>query len=306
MACGFAMLLAALPQAAKALDCRASISNINFGSVSVRAGAVNQTSGTVTVSCSGALLDVVGVCLRFGAGSGGAGSNNAPRYMRRGDGAGLAYELRPLGNGATFGTLNALYVPVATLLGSGSTTVPIFADITTSSVSVGSGLYRSDFSGDANISMDYGSLTSCTLLNDDQASVPPFTVSAQVVPSCELDVTSLSFGSIGRSLDRVVDETATINVRCTSDTSYTIGLGMGGGGGADPAMRQMRNGVDTLSYGLYRDGARVMPWGNLPGSMATGTGTGTNNAFTVYGRIHAGQTPSIGVYTDSVIVTITY
>ena len=37
-----------------------------------------------------------------------------------------------------------------------------------------------------------------------------------------------------------------------------------------------------------------------------GTGGGGNNAFTVYGRIHAGQSPKAGIYTDNVIVTITY
>ena len=294
-----------LPQSAAALTCRATVSNINFGSVSVRAGSVNQTSGNITITCNGALISLVGACLRFGPGTGGAGSNNSPRYMRRGDGAALPFQLRPIGNGSTFGTLNSMYVPVTTLLGSGTATVPIFADITANSVSVGSGQYSSTFSGASHIELQYEVLTSCELLNQT-ASVPPFTIAAEVVPSCELDVTSLSFGSISRSLINPVDETATVNVRCTSDTSYTIGLGMGGGGGSNPQMRQMRNGAQTLSYGLYRDSARVMPWGNLPGNMMSATGTGSNNAFTVFGRIHAGQSPGIGVYTDNVIVTITY
>ncbi|MBU2983076.1 spore coat U domain-containing protein [Lentibacter algarum] len=302
LAAGF---LGLMPQVASALSCRATVSNINFGSVSVRTGATNQTSGTVNISCSGTLLSLVGVCLRFGPGSGGAGNSNSPRYMRRGDGAALPYQLRPVGNGNAFGTLNEIYVPVTTLLGRGSATVPIFADITANSVAVGSGQYSSTFSGASDIEMEYGELTTCALLNQS-ASIPPFTVSAEVVPSCELDVTSLNFGTISGSLNQPVDETATINVRCTSDTDYTVGLDMGGGGGSNPANRQMRSGLQTLNYGLYRDGSRTMPWGNLPGNSMSATGNGSNNAFTVHGRIHAGQSPGMGVYTDSVIVTITY
>ncbi len=303
---GLALLagLLALPQAAAALTCNATVSNINFGAISVRAGAVNQTSGSITVRCRGSLLSLVGACVYFGPGSGGAGASNSPRYMRRGDGAALPFELRPLGNGNTFGTLNAVYVPVATLLGAGSATVPIFADVASTSVSVGSGSYASTCDGSTDISLEYGELTTCTLLQQGEP-VPPFTVSAEVVPSCELDVSAMSFGSISASLTRPVDETATVNVRCTSDTSYTVSMGMGETG-VSPTDRRMRSLLGTLSYGLYRDPARSQPWGNLPGQMVAGTGSGGNNAFTVYGRIHAGQSPKAGIYTDSVIVTITY
>ena len=294
-----------LPQKAAALSCGASVSNINFGTVNVRTGAVNQTSASVTISCTGALSNLVGTCLRFGPGSGGAGSNNAPRYLRRGDGATLPYQLRPLGNGNTFGTLNALYVPIAILLGSGSATVPIFADITANSVAIGSGQYSSIFSGSSNIELKYGAPSDCNLLTQT-ANVPPFSVAAEVVPSCELDVTSLNFGTISGSANNPVDETAVVNVRCTSNTSYTIGLGMGGGGGSNPQLREMRSGSSVLKYGLYRDSALSLPWGNTAGNMPNSTGTGSNNAFTVFGRIHAGQSPRAGVYTDNVVVTITY
>lgn len=113
-----ALLLACMvmtPRAAQAA-CTASVSNINFGSISVRSGATNRTSGTITVECRGELADVVGVCLSFGAGQGGASSGNNPRYMRGVTGEILSYQLRPLGYGEGFGVLEQIYVPVVMVL----------------------------------------------------------------------------------------------------------------------------------------------------------------------------------------------
>ncbi len=299
-----ALLLACVvmtPRAAQAA-CTASVSNINFGSISVRSGANNRTSGTITVECRGELLDVVGVCLTFGAGQGGASSGNNPRYMRGVNGETLSYQLRPLGYGEGFGVLEQIYVPVITLLGSGSAQVPIYADITSRSVSVGSGSYSSTFSGSADISMRYG-LVACDLPGK-AATVPPFTVSANVVPSCELLVSPLAFGIISSSIQQPKDASSSITVRCTADTNYTVSLG--GGQSGDTANRILRNGTETLSYGLFRDPGRSAPWGDTAGTRAAGYGTGTDNVFTVYGRIPAGQNAYVGVYTDNVVVTVNY
>ncbi|MBM2292134.1 spore coat protein U domain-containing protein [Sulfitobacter pseudonitzschiae] len=299
-----ALLMACMvmsPRAAQAA-CSASVSNINFGSISVRSGATNRTSGTITVECRGELVDVVGVCLSFGAGQGGASSGNNPRYMRGVTGETLSYQLRPLGYGEGFGVLEQIYVPVVMVLGSGSAQVPIYADVTSRSVSVGSGSYSSTFSGSADISMKYG-LIACDLPGK-AATVPPFTVSAQVVPSCELVVSPLAFGIISSSIQQPKDASSSITVRCTSDTSYTVSLGSGQSG--DAANRILRNGTETLSYNLYQDPGRSAPWGDTSGTRASGYGTGTDNVFTVYGRIPAGQNAYVGVYTDNVVVTVNY
>lgn len=298
------LFLAVAPQASSAA-CSATISNINFGSVSVRTGVVNQTSGTVTVNCSGILNVAVGICLRFGPGSGGAGAGNSPRYMRRSDNAALEYQLRAGGNGSGFGTLNTMFLSIPLSLGSGSASTTIYADITSNSVAVGTGAYASVFSGTANVSLEYG-LLGCQLLGTP-GTVTAFTVSAEVVPSCELSVGAMNFGVISNVITSPVDQTATINVRCTANTSYSVKLDMGQGAGVtDPANRLMTNGASTLRYGLYQDGARSVAWGNLAGNDVDSSGTGSDNAFTVYGRIHAGQTAVLGTYTDNVVVTVNY
>ena len=186
-----------------------------------------------------------------------------------------------------------------------SINVPIFADVISNNVSVDSGTYSSGFSGASNIELTYGVL-SCDLLGAT-SPVPSFTVAAEVAPSCEIDVTSLDFGVISAAVNAPVDAQATVNVRCTSNTSYTIGMDNGTGPGANsPINRLMQNGPHVLRYGIYRNAGRSRPWGNVPGTSVSGTGQGTNQSYPVYGRINSGQTAHFGVYTDSVVVTVNY
>jgi spore coat protein U-like protein len=41
-------------------------------------------------------------------------------------------------------------------------------------------------------------------------------------------------------------------------------------------------------------------------SCRSGTGSGSGQALTVYGRVGSQTTPSPGAYSDSVVVTVTY
>jgi spore coat protein U-like protein len=69
----------------------------------------------------------------------------------------------------------------------------------------------------------------------------------------------------------------------------------------------MAKGAEIITYGLYRDTARTLPWGSTSGTNTVGgTGTGSNQALSVYGRVASQNTPSPGTYTDSVVVTVTY
>ena len=301
----FASVIAALLSVAsvQAATCSALVSGLNFGQVTVRAGAVNSTSGTVRVMCSGGAIGILGVCVRFGPGNGGGMS---PRFMRRSDGAALSYELRSGGNGSAFGTLTEIYVPITIVLGGGGTaTVPIYGDITSATVGVGSGNYESVFSGASDIRLSYGVL-SCSLLGTT-VNVPDFTVSAEVVASCEVDATTMDFGNIPSQLTQSPVAQATINVRCTENANYQVYLDNGASPGATgPAARQLRNGINALTYGLFIDPGRSQVWGGTPGTGVSGVGAGANRAIPVYGKVYAGQTALVGIYTDSVVVTVAY
>ncbi|WP_322866318.1 spore coat U domain-containing protein [Aquicoccus sp. G2-2] len=288
-----------------AANCQAEMSDVNFGSVSLRAGVQNRAAGRLEVTCSNALVSVVGVCVRFGAGSGGAASGNAPRYMQGGTGAKLAYQLSTVGYGSGFGTLNEVYLTVPILLGHGRASIPIYGEIQSTGTAFDTGHYQSVFSGPSQIEMSYGIL-SCNLFGQSHP-VPDFKVSADTVASCELDVGAMDFGRISGLGMAPADATASVDVRCTNGTNYSVSMGLGEGSGvSDPEQRKMSSLGNTLTYGLFHDPGHSQVWGEAPASRVTGAGSGYDQRYTVYGRIYQGQQTQIGVYRDSVIVTVNY
>ena len=68
----------------------------------------------------------------------------------------------------------------------------------------------------------------------------------------------------------------------------------------------MSSPAHSLVYGLYHDFGRSIPCGEVPSQRAQGAGSGYGQRYMVYGRIPAGQQAAIGVYSDSVVVTVHY
>ena len=62
----------------------------------------------------------------------------------------------------------------------------------------------------------------------------------------------------------------------------------------------------NLTYGLYRDTARTLPWGSTVGTNTTsGTGTGVTQLKPSMGAPPQ-TTPAPGTYSDFVVVTVGY
>ena len=62
-----------------------------------------------------------------------------------------------------------------------------------------------------------------------------------------------------------------------------------------------------LGYGVYSDAERTKNWGTTAATdTVSGTGTGAAQPLTVYGRVPAAQFVTPGVYTDTIIATVTY
>ena len=124
---------------------------------------------------------------------------------------------------------------------------------------------------------------------------------------CEvISATDLDFGA-ATNLATVVDQSSTVTIKCSNTTPYNVGINSGTGGGTVSARRMVGGGGEYITYGLYRDAARSQAWGDTVGSdTATGTGTGGNQSFTVYGRVNSQTVPTPGNYSDVVTVTITY
>lgn len=123
---------------------------------------------------------------------------------------------------------------------------------------------------------------------------------------------SLTFGNY-TNLDNVIDGRSlgsaggnSFGVQCSNGTNYNIALNTGAN--ANGSQRRMQNAGAFVTYNLYQDSARSVPWGDGGGSGAvlTGTGTGSPQEMIVYGRVPAQTTPTPGTYLDTVQVTINW
>jgi len=131
-------------------------------------------------------------------------------------------------------------------------------------------------------------------------------VRANILASCNVSATDLNFGSSG-SLSANVNTTNVISVNCSSGTPYSLSLDGGLTGAINPELRQMTFGANQITYGIYQNPARTIPWGNSIGiNTVSSVGTGLTQSFTAYGQVPPQVTPPTGVYNDTIIVTVTY
>jgi spore coat protein U-like protein len=305
--------------ATAAISCTLSMTNINFGSVNVLSGAAVNATGTATITCSGASSNTSYVfCtnIRSGTDASGnqrrmaSGSNdvnfdlyqNAAHTTEWGSysnnflGGGNQSSFTSNGSGNISGTITVY----AVLDGSQQTAVP--------------GSYSESMSGGSSNELQYGS-TSGTCPTGSSTSQYSFTVSATLTTACNVSAGTLNFGSTLASIASAIDSTASITAQCTNTTPYSIGLG--NGVNASGSQRRMRLGAtgNYINYNLYTDSGYSHPWTtttsttSCTGGSSTcdlGTGTGSNQNYTVYGQVPAQFVPVTGTFSDTVVVTATF
>jgi spore coat protein U-like protein len=311
-----AILMAMLPSLARAQSCSFSVTNMNFGLIDTLSGTAATSTATLNMTCSGSLplLLPILVCPHFAAGTGGA-SSAAARQMVSGANS-LDYQLySDSGMSVVWGSYAWAYAsrPPPILLspnplGSSSGTATIYGRVPGGQGTVPPGTYLSTFSG-GQVEIRYRTTllgNNCDTGLGTLGASPTFTINATVPANCLVATQNIDFGPKG-VLDANVDATGEVSVTCTPSTAYTVSLN-GGTTGGTPTNRKMSKGAERVTYGLYKDNARTQPWGDAgtPGSTVAGTGTGAAQPLTVYGRVPPQTTPSAGVYTDTVVVTITY
>jgi spore coat protein U-like protein len=192
--------------------------------------------------------------------------------------------------------------------GTGSNSRSFLTRIFAGQTGVSNGAYSSTFTGnDVRVTYAYHTTGTCSAIGSTNATNVPFTVSATVPPVCTTSATTLDFGTQG-VLDNDVDTTSTVAVTCTNGASYSVGLNEGTTSGGTTTTRKMvgQTSSATINYEMFTDAARTDNWGNDSTSWATGTGTGSAQALTVYGRMPAQTTPKPDTYRDTVTVTVTY
>lgn len=138
-----------------------------------------------------------------------------------------------------------------------------------------------------------------------------FQVGATILVACNVTGSTLTFGGAIDPLQTPgpVDASTTLNVTCTKTTPYSVALNAGtnAGSGSNFGSRVMKSGNNNLPYQLYLDAGRTQVWGDGNSSgLFTGTGTGSQQQLTVYGRLPSLNGIVPGSYADTVTLTITY
>jgi spore coat protein U-like protein len=146
-------------------------------------------------------------------------------------------------------------------------------------------------------------------------STANLTVQITITASCTINAATLDFGSNpGTTLvSSAINGSTTVSVTCTNGSPYSIG--MDNGANVSGSQRRMKSGANFLNYNLYTDAARLDAWTTASSSTtctttnscALGTGNGSAQSVNIYGAVPVvGTAPSTGVYTDTVVMTITY
>ena len=204
--------------------------------------------------------------------------------------------------GGSFGSTTAPIYPVAlNTSGNGSVaSSPIYGRIYGGQSTALTGAYSSDIAVTT-----YASTTPATC--GGPTTVSAFLVTATYSPTCTLATSTLDFGNI-TTLAAAVDGQTNLTVTCSNGGAYSVSLDGGLTGATDPTQRKMTRASHQMSYGLYRDGGRTLPWGSTSGAGGDtlgSTGTGSGQILPVYGRISIQPTPPPGTYTDTIVVTVT-
>jgi spore coat protein U-like protein len=300
---------------ALAQSCSFTISSLDFGTVNLAANTSFTSTATYSASCTGTANTTVRTCPNIDMGSGGSTSGN-PRFLLNGA-TQLNFNLFQDGAYSSvwgsnlWGFAGSYASPTIDVVlnssGNGSASQTVFGQISAGQPTLPAGLYSSSFAGaQTSIAYAYSTVGTCATIGTSHATTAPFTVTANNATICLVNASNLNFGSTG-VLRAALDATSTITVTCTNAASYTVALDGGVSGATNPAQRKMTQASQLITYGLYRDSGRTLPWGDSVGvNTAAGTGSGLAQTLTVYGRVPAQSTPAPGVYVDTVVMTISY
>ena len=121
--------------------------------------------------------------------------------------------------------------------------------------------------------------------------------------TCVVSTSGIAFGGYDPFVNQHVDSVANISVNCDETTSYSIALSTGSG---SYDARAMTSGIHQLLYNLYSDATLTTVWGDGTGNSSTVSDTQAIGSHNVYGRIPALQDAYVGVYSDTIVVTLTF
>ena len=291
--------------------CSASVANISFGNVDVLPGTAVNVTGSMTLSCSSMNPGSWRFCISIGSGLVYSGSQ---RELGSFGGDRLNFDLyKDLGYTQLWGSWQTGFDTAGLQVnfsanGSGTinASVPIYARFFANQQIANPGSYLTWIPSNSSGAYVRYSQTSASCDTGGNNTSTSFFVTATVVSTCYVTATNIGFGSVG-VVSSNVDSTSTVTARCNTAVPYTVSLSGGNAAATDPTQRKMAKAAETVTYGLYRDTARLQPWGSTIGTnTVAGTGTGAAQNITIYGRVPAQTTGSPGNYSDTIVATVTY
>ncbi len=307
--CGTLLFLAVLPSSALSQTCSRVGPTLVFGNVDVLPGAASDSTAPLTISCSGGSPsnNITRNCASI---PGGSQSDGTSRRMVGPGGNYLRYEIySDSSRTARWGSWETGYASAGVTINvpyNSSSSATTYGRVLGAQQTAVPGSYSDTYT---NIIIDrYRYNPGSTLCLTGTATLAAsFTITATVISSCTIGASPLNFGSSG-VLTTNRDASTTLSVQCSNTLPYTVALDGGTAPvAADPTQRKMKLSARTITYGLYRDSARSLPWGSTTGSTTvSGMGTGLSQNLTVYGRVPAQATPSPGTYSDTIVATVTY
>ncbi len=281
----FAMLATLLlPRPAQAQCTQISATSLVFGTYTGQL-VTNSTANITLATCTTGFVYSVGL----NAGTG-AGATVTTRHMTSGAYT-LNYQLFQNASDATnWGNTLNIDANTGTTTGA-SQILTIYANLLTAQYPA-PGTYTDTITATA---LNSGPITTT------------FTVSATVQATCTITANPLNFGTY---LNAPQTATTMLGVTCTNTTPYNVGLSYGTEPyGAAPRRFMIGPGGNGVLYTLSQDAAGQNLWGPTSDGVGfAGVGNGALQTLTVYGQVAPSQygIPIPGLYTDTIIATVTY
>jgi spore coat protein U-like protein len=283
------LLLLGTNAAHAAPSCTPSSTGVAFG---IFRGALLTTVGSVRLTCTG------------------TGTGNGNYTLMLSTGSSAAYATRTMRNGASSLSYNLFRDSARTQIWGngigGSVTVTGQVQMKGApSVTVDVPIYGRIPAQTRPAAGTYSDAIIATLTISNTTRATSFLVTAVIQTGCSISATNLVFGSYSGTQ---LDGQSQVSVSCTTGLPWNVGLNQGTRPGATVATRRMTGpGVSSMSYSLFRNSARTLNWGNTVGTdTVSGTGTGSPQSLTVFGRVPGSQNLPPGGYQDTIVATITF
>lgn len=125
-----------------------------------------------------------------------------------------------------------------------------------------------------------------------------FKVKIEVLSTCTINATDIDFGSVNSGV-AASDKTGTLNVTCTNQTPYSVGLSGSG------KMTHDTDSTSNIAYGLFQTASDKNQWNNNT-NQYSGVGTGSVSAIPVVAKVSGTTNVRAGKYSDIVTASVTY